>query len=414
MPSNLQVQQYGRTARTPRRPQHTFAVELRPWQLVPYFIAPVLPGETMKNLLMQARVVSDPVLNPLTGWWCEFYVWYIKHRDLNSRDNLTRMMIDPAYQLPPSAGTSNTQQYYAVGAYDFVNDCQTRIVETYFRDTGEAAGVATISPYYSAQVTQRTALDSALLDSAYSAGTADDIVIGADDTVSGQELSKSWILWNQYRASNITHLSYEEYLNTYGIPIPAGQEGTHRPELVRYVKEWSYPTNTIDPVTGAPTSALSWAVAERADKDRFFREPGFLFGMACVRPKCYLTGQKGTVSGFLMDALAWLPAVMGDNPEYSVRLFANAAGPFPGVTAPYRIDLKDLFLYGEQYTNMATYPNPVGLPAPTLGKKYPLAADADAMFKTPTANKIRMDGVVSLNILGMQVDTSPTSAPGTF
>jgi hypothetical protein len=59
-------------------------------------IAPVLPGETMKNLLLQARVVSDPIKNPLIGWWCEFYFFYVKHRDLDDRDVFTEMMVNPA------------------------------------------------------------------------------------------------------------------------------------------------------------------------------------------------------------------------------------------------------------------------------------------------------------------------------
>ena len=411
--ATLQIQEYGRSARKARRPQHTFNISVRPFQIAPFFIAPVLPGETMRNLLMQARVVTDPVKNALQGWWCEFYFWYVKHRDLNERDQLTQMMIDPSFVMPTTPAGNLSTWCYPNGV-DYATMCLRRITEMYFRDTGETWNTNMIGSYPAAQISQQTALDSAILEAAYQAGTADDIVIGADDTVSGSELSKSWILWQQYRASNITHLSYEEYLATYGIPLPQGSDSEHRPELVRYLKEWQYPSNTVNPADGAPTSAVSWAIAERADKDRFFREPGFLFGACCVRPKVYLSNQFGAVVGALGDALAWLPAVMGDNPEYSVRKFATSTGPFQGVNAEYRVDLKDLFLYGDQWWVGTQQCNGVALPSATLGKKYPSVTDADSYFKVPTANSIRMDGVVSLNIMGMQTETTPTRAPGTF
>jgi len=256
------------------------------------------------------------------------------------------MMIDPSVTVQTTP--VNNAYYIFNNAVDFTGQCTVRCVETYFRDANEAATTWSMDGYCVAQISQQTFLDSALLDTAYTQG-GPGLVVGADDTIYGHELDAQWALWQQYRAANLTHLTYEEYLATYGIPLPAGGEGSRRPELVRFVRDWSYPTNTVDPVTGTPSSALSWAIAERADKDRFFREPGFLFGMVCVRPKNYLANQQGSVSGALKDALAWLPAVMGDDPSYSVRKFTASTGPLPGVTADYRIDLKDLFLYGEQF-----------------------------------------------------------------
>jgi hypothetical protein len=421
MPSSVQVVPQTRSARVPRRPQHTFNLEVRPWQIVPYFIAPVLPGETMKNLLLQARVVTDPINNPLTGWWCEFYVWYVKHRDFNEplRSQLVNMMIDPTTTVT-TVGSANTDFWTFNGAVDFVKEAHTRVTETYFRDANESASLATIGNYYSAQISQMTFLDSALTDTQYVSGSPG-LVVGGDDTVYGHELDQTWILWQQYRTANLTHMTYEEYLATYGIPLPAGGEGSRRPELVRFVRDWAYPSNTINPTDGTPSSAVSWAIAERADKDRFFREPGFLFGQVCVRPKVFLKNQGGTVSGALKDALAWLPAVMGDNPEYSIRKFTASTGPLPTVAVDYRIDLKDLFLYGEQlvnYATTATGKNIVALPITPMttsgSKKYATATDADNLFKAPAVNKIRMDGIVSLNILGQQIETTPTASPGGF
>ena len=59
--------------------------------------------------------------------------------------------------------------------------------------------------------------------------------------------------------------------------------------------EWAYPANTVDPATGLPTGSASFAVNIRADKDRFFNEPGFIFGVTMVRPKIFLVTRPGPV-----------------------------------------------------------------------------------------------------------------------
>ena len=95
---------YALSRRQLRRPQHRFSLRIRPYQLQPFLIAPVLPGETCKNILTQARVVTDP-LDPATklvGWWCEQFYFYVKHRDLAEgtvRDTVSNMVLDPATDM---------------------------------------------------------------------------------------------------------------------------------------------------------------------------------------------------------------------------------------------------------------------------------------------------------------------------
>ena len=48
-----------------RSPRHTFQLKAKPYEVVPMMIAPVVPGESLDNLLIQARVVSDPIKNSL-------------------------------------------------------------------------------------------------------------------------------------------------------------------------------------------------------------------------------------------------------------------------------------------------------------------------------------------------------------
>ena len=86
-----------RVGRKLRNPQHSFSLKSRPWRMDPFMIAPVLPGETLKNLLLQCRAVSSRLKSPLVGWWSEYYIFYVKHRDLTSQSTvLQNMHLDAA------------------------------------------------------------------------------------------------------------------------------------------------------------------------------------------------------------------------------------------------------------------------------------------------------------------------------
>ena len=104
-------------------------------------------------------------------------------------------------------------------------------------------------------------------------------------------------------------------------------------QLIRSVREWQYPTNHVDPATGVPASAVSWAVAARADKNRFFTEPGFIFGVTIARPKVYYSKQSGSLTSVMNNAISWLPAILSDDPYTSVKPFAAGSHPLPAALA---------------------------------------------------------------------------------
>jgi hypothetical protein len=86
-------------------------------------------------------------------------------------------------------------------------------------------------------------------------------------------------------------------------------------------------------------------------------------------------------------------------------------------TAAYYVDIKDLFLYGDQYTtedlSSAIGMNLVSLPdAGLTNKRYvTTTTDIDKLFVDTGAGvgSVRQDGVCEFHILGRQVDTSPTN-----
>lgn len=419
MATTIKGMDVGRQGRTIRRPVHTWQLRHKPWQLQPCLLAPVLPGETLRNMLFQARAVTDPIKNPLIGWHLEYYFFYVKHRDLDDRDTLTNMVLEFSTDVSSLRSAASAQYYHFDNGINWAQKCLKRVVEEYFRNEGEAwdvvllpastglpvAAIGTESWLHSAQLSSAiSALDISLTDVGSPGGAG----------VTTSEIDTAMRQWEFLRTNQLTTMDYEQFLATYG--VRPRREELHIPELIRYVKQWQYPSNTIDPADGSPSSAVSWAIAERADKDRFFREPGFIFGLSCVRPKVYRQNQDGSAAGLLDNAFAWLPAIMSNDPATSLKEVAGSEGPLDTLLAAnYVVDIRDLFIHGDQFANFAlsaTDANAIAIPRAALddpAKRYPVEADADELFAVDTAEMIRQDGVCTLTIATVQEDTTPSS-----
>lgn len=394
-----------------RRPQHTFNLVTRPYQIQPFMIAPVLPGETLQNGLMQSRCITDPVINRMLGWWKEYYWFYVKHRDMGNSAHFQAMMLDADYDLSSIYSAARTYHYSHAGTVDWVSECLTAVVEEYFRDEGELVTESTIDNLPGAKIMDQRWLDSVANASVYDA--PDDPVVvdeAGSGTVTASEIETAMRNWEFFRANGLTEMSYEDYLASFGVRLPSVEQ--NKPELLRYVRQWQYPISAIDPADGSAASAVAWSISERLDKPRFFKEPGFVFGVTVARPKLYFGLQNASAVGLLKNAFAWLPAMLTNDPRAALqKITLGANGPLSSNTEDYWVDLRDLFLYGDQFVNWSMVADATGtsvaMPTAALNKKYPTAAMVDALFVDATnADRIREDGVMNLNILGHQVDAT--------
>lgn len=410
----VSLRQVGAQQRITRSPQYPHAVFAQPFAINPFFIAPVLPGETMTNLQLQCRAVTEPITSSVVGWWLEHYIFYVKHSDLDGRTDFQEMMLDTEKDLSGYHEAAAYRYYHGSAAgIPWAKLCLKRVVEEYFRNEGEAWDVATLDGLPAASINQMTWLDSvtnsAEVDT-YNPDMADVGSIGGV-TITPAEVETEMRTYLMMRMQGLTDMSYEDYLATFGVPrVP---EASHIPELLRYSRSWQYPSNTIDPSTGAPTSAVSWAISERADKNRYFSEPGFIFGVVVPRPKVYIKNQNSTATRLLDNAYAWLPATLQNDPAASLKEVSATTSPLIANTDSYWVDLRDLFLYGEQYVNFNIYGgspaepmNVVALPTAGLEKRYPSSTDTDGLFVNyATGYKyVTIDGVVRLSIKGSQRD----------
>jgi hypothetical protein len=407
------VQEY-RNNRFPRSPVHTFYLKQRPWQIQPCLIAPVLPNETMQRMLMQSRVVSDPVKNPLVGWHVEYHYFYVKLRDLDGRDDLTEMMLDVNKDVSAYKEASYVPRYFTPkNGMNYVEQCLDRVVAEYYRDEDEISQTFEIDSVPICEIRRKTFMQSAVNAAEFSTSDLDiDVDLNADDTVTASEVEKASLLWQHLRHAGVTEMSFDDYLRSYGVKAPE-TEDPHRPELIRTIEEWTYPTNTVDPSTGSPSTAISMSVSGSADKKRYFKEPGFIFGVSVVRPKVYFGNQHGAGASLLDNALSWLPAMFDKDSSVSWKPVANGDGPLENVTdtGGYYIDMRDLFVHGDQFINLdltsATGIATISLPAADLQRRFASSSDALSLFVDDdpgTAAYVRQDGVQSLTILGKQAD----------
>lgn len=402
-----------KTSRVGRYPKHIFEIDSRPYIITPFMIAPVLPAETMDNLFMESRVVSDPVANKLIGWKKEYYFFYVKITDLLT-NAIRDMFIDPTNtDLGATLGVaSNSLPFYtAKGSIDYAERAYNAIVKEYFRDEGELASDNNAADGLAiAQIRDTFWMDTLTDKDDMPEGAA---IAGATDA---GDLDRLLDAYEQLRALSLANMTFEDFLRSYGISIPNKDED--KPELLARFSDFQYPTNTVDPATGTPTSALSWVFKNGDKKNKFFKEPGFVIGVSVTRPKVYFSGLAGNMAGFMTRAWDWMPNYLRDMPESSLKNFATDTGPLGDrTTAPdgYWADMNDLLIYGDQWQNhtpFAAVPALDGarhaLPLPTgdtFNFKYMSETMIDAFFIG--ANKrIRQDGYVSLSIKGMQRDTT--------
>jgi len=411
--SIVEMANLARTSRRLRTPTHVWQVRHKPWTIQPVCIAPVQAGETMTSASFKARVVSDPMKNPLIGAWIEYYWFYVKLRDLDARDTITQIMIDPTKNLTSLHSAAKTETYHYAGSVDWTQLCLDRIVQEYFRDEGEPLngyggdGVIGGMPIAKAVPGKTNMFDSAIRDD--DVGSVNDLT----DPHSTDVMTQYQAAYDKMRAARMIDMTFDEWLGTFGIHVRTDEQ-QHIPELLRYHKTWTYPANTIEPTTGMPSSAYSWAVSGDMEKDRLFREPGFIVGVSVFRPKIYLKGQTGSGVGMLDTAESWLPALLGDQPWSSLRKFAaTASGPISGQGASpandYWIDVRDLFMYGDQFVNFAlteTDAGLVALPRAGLERQYVLDADRNALFvDAVTKCLVRQDGIIDLRIKGSPLTT---------
>lgn len=413
------------TSRVGRYPKHTFLTRELPFTAQPFFFARVLPAETLENLYMESRVVTDPILNSIIGWKKEYFYFYVRITDL-LLDGIEDYFVDPDNaEMTGTWSAASTQANYftAKGGVPFLRYAMIRIIDTYFRDSGEAfADHLTAADVPIVQIREKSWMDSVMDEDTFAT------IVGGDPSAetTAEGLESLMNAFEHLRSLGMANMTYEDFLRSYGISIPNKDES--KPELIAHFSDFQYPTNTVDPSTGVPASACSWVFKNGSRSPKFFKEPGFLVGVSITRPKVYWGQQFGMLASFASRAWDWVPRYLNEGaatpmPETSIKEFATATGPLgdwlTAQTDKYYVDMRDELLHGDMFQNMSARTDgadPTDSAANHILKtmavdtwdvwKYPSETQCKSFFvdSAGTDFYVRQDGYVSLQIKGKQVD----------
>lgn len=414
---------YARTERTTRRPQNPFNVVQKPFQIQPVMMHPVLPGETLKSMLIQAQVWSDPLAATMknTGWWLEYNCFYVKHRDLTgfevATDGIGKDLIDMFVSNESISAhqdaDGNAWTYCPPGGVDFLLNAMNRIVEEYFRDEGETAGTYAIDNVPICKIYGRgrsDAFDKLTLATAYT-DRRQKLDADNDGTIYvGDEMSRAFEEWATAHDAGLIDMTYEDWMKTYGGGAPnvdPDRVDYHRPEDLAYHRQFQYPTNSVEPSTGIPAVAVGWRVGVPLRKSFRFDEPGWIIVTQTVRPKVYLENQEGLVAAMMQNRDSWLPAVLNAETTAGHLLIDDDTGPLKATmgagNVDYWLSIRDLLLYGEQFINYTpSGPGFMELPLANGTRRYAAATEIMEMFSDTTNGRFRADGMISLGIQGRQ------------
>lgn len=418
-----------RSNRTLRTPAHDFQLRHRPFQLQPFMVAPVLPGETMKNCNVNFQAISDPVKNPLLGWWLEHYLFYVPFRAMSNSEDLQAMVLDPAFgELDVASDEAANVAFYHKHAADpsWAMLATEAVVDHFFRNEGEAWNDATTGLGGLPQIgmmnnrwTESISLDSLTGEPDEMPGTYDPHDNNLDNSMGDGAATDFQAAYDQYQALVASKMmaegvTYEDFLRTHGIRMPK-PISERKPELLRYSKDWKYPKQIVDPTDGSIAASLGWRDGFRADKDRRFTEPGVIIGLTCATPKIYMSSQVQACIDSMKTGLDWLPGVLREQAFTSLKKFTSNGtdtgdGPL-GFTpsGDYWVDIRDLFVSGDQFVNFALTETDAGLvatPDANLNNRYVTSSAVDALFNG-AANQIHQEGRARLSILTNVVDQTP-------
>ena len=311
MATNLKImpQTAARQLRRHRRPQEPFNVRSRPFEITPFMFHPVLPNESLDNLLFQVDAYSDPIVNRNLGWHANYQFFYIPLMALVNPDlalsgevvdsEIAAMMLDNSTTGDIVAGAGHVEAANSVplhvfkGSAPWMRWCMEVVINRFYRDEDDRAAYAAASSmeYPLAYINQRSWLHSLKEESV---GTDDPELPGVDeiedlDILSGYSTHQTQ--WEIMRDSGMEDITYADYLKAQGVRGSVAQkravdggETVSEPELLRFVRKWTKPISTFDLTDGSAATALRWSCAELADKTRYFREPVFILGIACTTP----------------------------------------------------------------------------------------------------------------------------------
>ena len=402
------IQEGDRPERKLRRPTFPLGGVMKPFGLYPLMCAYVAPGETLQSYSVKWRVVSKPVTNPLVGAWLQSWLVYVKLTDMD--EGLTAQFISDAEPTTGYTLGADKERYFSgSGQINWIRQATLKFHEDYFMDEGE---------------TRKTIDDDIAQVKLNNKSWMQNLMFRPDE--SALDTSDPWDAEEQMRAFRLQQmldmqaLTYEQYLAQFGVEDLSGVD--RRPEILQYWPSWTTPVNTIDPASGAPSSAWLWGDELQMSKPKRFKEPGFLMLFATVRPKMAHKYQKWSTVGNMWGISDFFPIHEQMDPAANVKKILTDDVIFDPLANASEAsdelwyDRADVLEHGEQFFNVqaggsewpyepywATAPNLLAASTKQeMRGEYCSEADINSIFVGASASDrfVFYDGLGSARISG--------------
>jgi hypothetical protein len=418
----MQIVTPGETrTRVQRQPNFPMAGTMKPYGLYPMMVTPVLPGETLLEFEMKRRTLSMPVRHPLVGAWLETWLVYVKLTDIDPA--LAEMFVSNSMPTTGYTASASSSRYFTKsGQIDWVRMCMAAIWDAYFADESELGGT-------------RPTIDGVFMRGRKNVDWAHNLMFTPDeiDPLQLPSNPEGQLTGMQMMAlAGMSEMTYEKYLAQYTVTQKEISQLQGKPEILRYMPSWTVPTNSIDPISGAPSSAWAWSDPFKAEKPMRFAEPGFLLAIQSVTPKMFSDAFDATRVGGMWGFADWFPSynlsdpaagiveISADDPAFITGFGAAADG---GIL----VDHRDLLTRGEAFVNHGWDAGPYRLPRistqrvtagdatplQTLRGKYPSLDDVNQLFTESTQTTpndarrcVYYEGIASAVIRGHVKDTT--------
>lgn len=370
---------YGRVRRNPMFPTAGIMV---PFGLYPLAAFPLNAGDTLENLSMSGRFISQPIKHPINGAWFEQWIAAVPLSLINSAFFTDLAPVTTGF----TAAADQPRYFTKAGGLDLIKRAYDLVVAEYFTRVGATPPVndgVTMLPRMGVDWTENLMLKPSALNVSLLP------MQGVNTALTGIDLESERAL--------IESSDYRDWVQQFGVKDPARND--IRPRILRYLRNWSLPQNVIDPASGSPRSAFYWSPTLKLEKRMRAPEPTIVLVLGAWRPQMFSDYLPQSYLSRMAGIKEWLPPhneaawspIQGNDPLFKAGF---------GVVGDNLIfDRSDIWSRGEQFINCLPADSPYPVPVSTstgvpggqdqMRGKYPTAADINALFVTTTALKDR-------------------------
>ena len=288
-----------------RKPRYPFTNAGFFGMLTPIARAPVLPGETLKEISLRLTGQSVPIGYPLVGAYVDVHYWYVPFR-----------LLDADFPEEIVAGTWNPSAQFAAANGKKSVYFTTTSGNSMLHDAVHHLGNLFYNPLTASDMSASTDLVAMRADMIAEMFSSEEVEGGPDVSidVSGGTLSMEELF--DSRREYLTNLkraqlddSYLTHLAQAGVDMKEGF--ISEPEFLWSQRKWIMPSKAVDQSTGNTVQSYFVSMEGKRQTRKYFPEHGLIVGLALIRPSFFDTAKKGTFDELHDDCWHenWFPGI---------------------------------------------------------------------------------------------------------